>query len=121
MIYICSPYMANTAKNIEYAIELTKAAVIAGYAPITPHLYLTQALDDENPEEREAGLSADAEILKCCKFILVGGRYGISEGMKEEIEKAKIEKKIFLFEGKKGEILELCGKQGGERNKGRVN
>ena len=44
--YICSPYRARTEteldENIDYAQELTRRALIAGVAPITPHLYLTQ-------------------------------------------------------------------------------
>lgn len=122
MVYICSPYRGDTVRNIEYAKELTRAAVAAGYAPVTTHLYLTQALDDENPEEREAGMSAGAEILHCCRYFLIGARYGISEGMKAEIRLAKEEKKIFLFEGKKGEMLELQKKRkGSENDKGGID
>lgn len=109
MVYICSPYRGDTARNIEYAKELTRAAVAAGYAPITTHLYLTQALNDDNPEERRVGMAAGAEILHCCRYILVGGRYGVSEGMKVEIRQAKEEKKVFIFESKTGEVLELRG------------
>lgn len=94
-------------KNIEYAKELTRAAAAAGYAPVTTHLYLTQALDDNNPEEREAGMAAGAEILRCCRYFLIGARHGISEGMKAEIRQAKVEKKVFLFEEKTGGVLKL--------------
>ena len=107
MVYICSPYRGDTARNIEYAKELTRAAVAAGYAPITTHLYLTQALNDDNPEERKTGMAAGAQILHYCRYILVGGRYGVSEGMKKEISQAKEEKKVFVFEEKNGGILEL--------------
>lgn len=107
MVYICSPYRGDTARNIEYAKELTRAAVAAGYAPVTTHLYLTQALDDDNQEERKAGMAAGAEILHCCRYFLIGARHGISEGMKGEIRQAKEEKKIFLFEEKTGGVLEL--------------
>lgn len=116
MVYICSPYRGDTARNIEYAKELTRTAVAAGYAPVTTHLYLTQALDDDNPEEREAGMAAGAEILHCCRYFLIGARHGISEGMRREIHQAKEEKKVFLFEGKSGGVLGLRGEleQGGE-------
>lgn len=112
MVYICSPHRGNIERNIEYAKELTRAAVAAGYAPVTTHLYLTQALDDENPEEREAGMAAGAEILHCCRYFLIGAKYGISNGMNREIKQAKREKKILLFEGKKGGMLELQGNKG---------
>lgn len=110
-------------KNIEYAKELTRAAVAAGYAPVTIHLYLTQAFDDNNLEDREQRMAAEAEILHCCRYFFIGSRYGISEGMKRKICQAKKEKKIFLFEGKKGEMLELQGNKGkgGEKDKGRID
>lgn len=109
MVYICSPYRGDIARNVEYAKSLTRAAVAAGYAPVTTHLYLTRVLNDADPEERVAGMRAGAEILHCCRYILVGGRFGISEGMKEEIRQAKEVKKIFIFEGKGGGVLQLHG------------
>lgn len=45
-VYICSPYRAKDGaeldRHIEYAQALTKQAIEAGLAPITPHLYMTQ-------------------------------------------------------------------------------
>lgn len=87
--YICSPYRARNRKelnrNIEYAKSLTNKAVKAGLAPITPHLYLPLCLNDDNPKEREMGLSAGIELLKTCDYVIVGIHYGISEGMSREI------------------------------------
>lgn len=60
--YICSPYRADNRaqlyRNIEYARELTKQAIEVGLAPIAPHLYMTQCLEEDKPEEREAGMAA---------------------------------------------------------------
>ena len=54
-VYICSPYRAADGaqldRNIEYAQTLTKQAIEAGLAPITPHLYMTQCLNEDKPEE----------------------------------------------------------------------
>lgn len=85
LVYVCSPYRGDTEKNIAYVKELTRAVLEAGYTPITPHLYLTQVLSDENPKERALGLKAGQELLKHCEYILIGSRYGISEGMQQEI------------------------------------
>lgn len=94
--YICSPYRGDTARNIAYARELVKYALLRGWSPICPHLYLPQILDDNNPEEREQGLRVGLDLLNSCDVLLVGGRYGISEGMQAEIEKAQeLEKFIF--------------------------
>lgn len=44
-VYICSPYRAKDGaeldRNIDYAQQLTRQALEAGLAPITPHLYIT--------------------------------------------------------------------------------
>lgn len=85
LVYVCSPYRGETKRNTAYARELTRKVLEYGYTPITPHLYLTQVLDDEKPEERKLGLLAGQELLKHCKYILIGSRYGISEGMQQEI------------------------------------
>ena len=91
-VYICSPYRANDGaqldRNIEYAQALTKRAIEAGLAPITPHLYMTQCLNEDKPEERAAGMAAGLTLLKSCDFVIVGVKYGISEGMSAEIAAA---------------------------------
>lgn len=91
-VYICSPFRAKNEmeldRNIEYAQELTRKAIQAGFAPITPHLYMTQCLNERDPGERAAGMAAGQVLLERCDFVLVGMRYGISEGMRAEIEAA---------------------------------
>lgn len=91
-VYICSPYRAADSaqldRNIDYAQALTKQAIEAGLAPITPHLYMTQCLNEDKPEERAAGMAAGLTLLKGCDFVIVGVKYGISEGMSAEIAEA---------------------------------
>ena len=91
-VYICSPYRAADGaqldRNIDYAQALTKRALEAGLAPITPHLYMTQCLNEDKPEERAAGMAAGLTLLKSCDFVIVGVKYGISEGMSAEIAEA---------------------------------
>lgn len=95
IVYICSPYRAKDDaeldRNIEYAQALTKQAIEAGLAPITPHLYMTQCINEDKPEERAAGMAAGLELLKKCDFVIVGVKYGISDGMSREIQKARRE------------------------------
>ena len=104
MIYICSPYRGEVKRNKDYARELTRKAIDNGFVPVTVHLYLTEALDDNKPEERAKGMEAGETILDNCKFILVGGRYGISEGMASEIKRAIEKGKVFLTEGEPGKL-----------------
>ena len=91
-VYICSPYRAADSaqmdRNISYARELTRQALEAGLAPITPHLYMTQCLNEDKPKERAAGMAAGLELLKSCDFVIVGVRHGVSEGMSAEIAAA---------------------------------
>ena len=103
LLYACSPYRGDTKRNKEYARKLTRAALDNGFIPVTVHLYLTEATDDTNPEERVRGMAAGMKILENCKYILVGDRYGISEGMKAELTFAAVKGKIMLYE-KDGKI-----------------
>lgn len=103
LLYVCSPYRGDTKRNKEYARKLTRAALDNGFIPVTVHLYLTEATDDTNPEERARGMAAGMKILENCKYILVGDRYGISEGMKAELTFAAVKGKIMLYE-KDGKI-----------------
>lgn len=103
LLYVCSPYRGDTKRNKEYARKLTRAALDNGFIPVTVHLYLTEAIDDTNPEERVRGMAAGMKILENCKYILVGDRYGISEGMKAELTFAAVKGKIMLYE-KDGKI-----------------
>ena len=89
IVYICSPYKGDKARNLAYARDLLKGALLSGLSPICPHLYLPQILDDDKPEEREQALRVGLELLKCCDAVIVGGRYGISEGMQKEIDLAE--------------------------------
>lgn len=103
LLYVCSPYRGDTKRNKEYARKLTRAALDNGFIPVTVHLYLTEVTDDTNPEERVRGMATGMKILENCKYILVGDRYGISEGMKAELTFAAVKGKIMLYE-KDGKI-----------------
>ena len=97
LAYICSPYRGKyKERNIAYAKYLTLKALEMNYAPSAVHLYLTEFLDDNDPEQRQIGLRAGREILKACETIIIGIQYGISEGMREEIEAAADKQVIML-------------------------
>ena len=110
LLYVCSPYRGDTKRNKEYARKLTRAALDNGFIPVTVHLYLTEATDDTNPEERVRGMAAGMKILENCKYILIGDRYGISEGMKAEMTFAAVKGKIMLYE-KVGKIYLVNSRQ----------
>lgn len=87
--YICSPYAGDIKRNKAYARQLVKWAILRDLAPICPHLYITEVLNDNDPRERAQGLQAGLDLLKVCDVVIVGYRYGISEGMKAEIDLAE--------------------------------
>lgn len=93
LAYICSPYNAATRRerkrNIDYARELTKTAVSLGFAPVAPYLYIIQCFNDKDINERTLGMDVSLDLLKSCVTIIVGARYGISQGMQSEIDLAR--------------------------------
>lgn len=65
-VYICSPCRGDYENNIQRAKEFSRAAVERGCIPVTPHIYLTQFMDDTVPAERELGLSIGRELVLMC-------------------------------------------------------
>lgn len=99
--YICSPYRGDVKRNKYYARQLCKWAILRGFTPICPHLYITEVLDDNDPTERETGRLHALELLGVCDVVIVGVSFGISEGMAAEIKHAELLgkeiKKIYIF------------------------
>lgn len=90
--YICSPYSGDKEeiiRNETYAKELTREILLQGNCAVTPHLYMTDCLDDFEETERRIGLRAAQHLLYKCDLVVVGAKYGISKGMSEEVKLAK--------------------------------
>lgn len=108
--YVCSPYRGKTPEQVQihfnYAVDLTREMLLYGHCPITPHLYITACLNDNDPEERKTGLEAALQLLEKCDAVIVGQRFGISEGMKEEIKRAKKYNIPIFYRDKEGEANE---------------
>ena len=88
-IYVCSPlkaYNYNTSySNIEKAKNYCRfVAMETGNAPIAPHIYCTEFLKDDIPEERTLGMNMGLELLETCREVWVFGDH-ISDGMAKEI------------------------------------
>lgn len=93
-VYISSPYRGKNAeektRNLAYAVELLEFALGSGEAaPIVPHLYFPQVLDDSMESDRDLATRCSRQFLKTCDVMVCGCRYGISEGMEEEIAQAE--------------------------------
>ena len=69
-VFICSPLRSKlrdgVEKNQERARFYCKFAMAAGHRPFAPHLFYTQLLDDNVPDERELGIALGlADLLQC--------------------------------------------------------
>ena len=88
IVYICSPYSGDTERNIENAKRYSRFAVDCHYLPVTPHIYFTQFMDDNIPEERDTAIFMNWVLMSKCVELWVFGDT-VSSGMKAEIERAK--------------------------------
>lgn len=88
IVYICSPYFGEVEKNLEMARKYSRFAVDQHCLPIAPHIYFTQFMNDEIPDERETALFMNLVLMSKCAELWVFGE-AISMGMKAEIDRAK--------------------------------
>ena len=88
MIYVCSPYRGDIDANVAFAKRCCLEIINAGELPFAPHLYFTQFLNDDIPDERALGIKYGLQILSLCSAIWVFGEK-ITEGMQAEIDYAE--------------------------------
>ena len=91
--YICSRYRAEKTAQFEdqlaYTKKMARDAVMQGFDVIVPHLYYPLFLSDDDEAERELGMNSALNLILVCNVLLVCEKYGISSGMKAEIEFAE--------------------------------
>lgn len=86
VVYICSPYRGEVAKNIELAKRISRKAALEGCLVLCPHLMYPRFLADEG-EEREIGIRSGLKLLEMADEVWVAeGK--ISSGMAGEIARA---------------------------------
>lgn len=106
LVYICSLYSGDIAKNIENARRYCRFAIVKNYIPIAPHLLFPQFLNDYNETERELGIFFGNVLMSHCAEVWVFGDR-ISKGMGAEIERAKRKNyKIRYFSNELREVVE---------------
>lgn len=88
IVYICSPYSGDVEGNTKAAQAYSKFAVKQGTIPLAPHLIFPQFLDDGDIKERRLAMRMNLILLGRCQELWVFGDV-ISEGMQEEISRAK--------------------------------
>ena len=89
-ICIISRYRAENEKELEFNKKIARyfcrQIIEEGNVPVAPHLYYTQFLDDDYPDDRAAGLYLGLhDLCESKEYLLVVVDGVISEGMKNEI------------------------------------
>lgn len=97
-VYICSPCRGDYKANIESAKEYSRAALMLGFLPVTPHIYFTQFMDDAIESERILAMDICRELVSRCDELWAFGINDPSTGMQEEIETAQ-QKGIPVYDG----------------------
>ena len=95
-IFICSRYVGDIERNVKTALALCRMAVEAGYAPFAPHLLYTRFLDDDDPVQRDLGISLGLHFMEACDEVWVYIGDGISDGMQREIAHARLLGKLIV-------------------------
>ncbi len=88
-VFICSRYIENIEHNIRVASALCRIAIEAGCAPFAPHLLYTRFLDEDDPAQRDLGITLGLRFMEACDEVWVFTGEGISDGMRRELEHAK--------------------------------
>ncbi len=88
LVIIESPYAGDVNRHVEYARRCVRDSLDRGEAPIASHLLYTQSgiLDDDDPAQREQGISAGLEWRRVADVTIVYMDYGITEGMQFGID-----------------------------------
>lgn len=90
MSFVCSPLRGDYERNLLYVRRALRDSLMRGEAAFAPHaLYtLPDVLDDEKTMERNMGISSGFSVLARCDLLAVYHDFGISPGMKAEIDLA---------------------------------
>ena len=88
LIYIASPYAGDVEKNIEFARAACRYCIEMGNTPLAVHLLYPLLLDDNDPVQREVGLSLGRHVLNHCDEVWMCGD-DVSPGMRSELETAR--------------------------------
>lgn len=84
-----SPYAGDTFRNQHYARLCMIDSRERGEAPFVSHLLYTQILDDDDPIQRQMGISAGHSFISRVDKMVVYTDRGISEGMRAGIAEAE--------------------------------
>lgn len=87
-VLLASPWSGDVVRHREYAIACVLDSIARDEAPLAPHLLYPQALLDEDPKQRDAGISCGLAWLQVAMVLVVYADLGRSPGMLHEIARA---------------------------------
>lgn len=88
LVIVESPYAGDVVANVDYARACLADCLRRGEAPLASHLLYTQVLDDDDPDERKAGIAAGLAWGRVADATVVYTDRGISRGMAAGIGRA---------------------------------
>lgn len=88
LVVVESPYAGDVDKNTAFAQNVCRWCVEEGYNPYASHLFFTQFLDDNDPDERATGIACGLEWGKNADRVVVALRPGedMSRGMARGVD-----------------------------------
>jgi hypothetical protein len=90
---VISPLRASPERSMHthelFARRLCRILTRKGYATYAGHVYCVLFLDENVPEDRQAGIETNYAWIEVAEVIFVWDWWGISSGMKAEIEHAQ--------------------------------
>jgi hypothetical protein len=90
-VIVESPYAGNVVRNLAYLKAALKDCLAREESPYASHIFFTQFLDDQIPEERALGIKAGLAWGSAADCTVVYEDLGISNGMKQGIAQAEFE------------------------------
>ena len=70
LVFVCSPYAGEVARNVRYASELCRMITELGGIAMCPPLLYPQFYSDDQPGGREAGMTAAKWMLRRSEILL---------------------------------------------------
>lgn len=90
LVIIESPYKGDLERNSLYLKDALKDSLLRGEAPFASHFIYAAVLDDTNPRERSIGILTGWAWMARADIVAVYSDYGISGGMAEGINNARL-------------------------------
>jgi hypothetical protein len=94
IVIIESPFAGDVEANRLYLRRCLADSLQRGEAPFASHGLYPGALDDNNPEERELGITAGYEFWRVADKIVFYTDLGVSPGMSRAWERAMTQEKM---------------------------